>query len=250
MARAELEPAVTIRFIRWSGILGGRASQGSPRAQRAALATCALLTRLVFLVIARVRIGDGDVRPVAGRGVIIASNHRSLLDFFVATIAFRQWGVYPHTFSRGDFFARPVLGRALRLVGAIPAGRGRGAAVTLKQARDVLRGGGVITIAPEGRIVAAAQRPGGLGQLRGGIGVMGSRHGTPILLAAIRNTDTAWPPGRRIPPLHLPWNRPMITVSLTWLDVQAGTRPSEVTRRVAEGLRELLVTAEPMPERL
>ena len=211
---------------------------------RAALAMCAWLTRLVFLVMARVSVAHADVRPVAGRGTIIATNHRSMLDFFVVNIACRQWGVSPHTFARGDFFTRPVLGRALRLVGAIPAGRGRGAAVTLEQARDVLRSGGVIAIAPEGRIVAAAQRPSGLGELRGGLGVMSSRHGTPVLLAAIANADKVWPVGRRTPRLCLPWNRPAITVSATWLEVQTGTPPSDVTGQVAAGLRELLATAE------
>lgn len=243
-APPESEPAVTHRLTRPPGTSKGRATQRSPRTQRGALVVAALLTRLAFLLIAKVRIGDADVRPLAGRGVIIASNHRSLLDFFVATIAFRQWGVCPHTFARGDFFARPVLGRALRLVGAIPAGCGRDPFATLSQAREVLHSGGVITITPEGQIVAPEERPGELGKLKGGIGVMSSRHGTPILLAAIENTDLAWPLDRRTPRLHLPWNRPTITVSVTWLEVQAGTPPSDVTESVAQGLRELLGAAE------
>jgi 1-acyl-sn-glycerol-3-phosphate acyltransferase len=214
---------------------------------RAGLATSALLTRAAFLVIARVRIDDAEVRPTPGRGAIIAINHRSMLDFFVGTIAFRQWGVYPRTFARGDFFTRPVLGVALRLVGAIPAGRGRGAAVTFRLARDVLCSGGVVAIAPEGRVVAPAERPAGLGELKGGVGVMSSRRGTPILLAAIQNTDVAWPLGRRAPRVHLPWNRPTITVSVARLEVQPGTPPAVVTEHVAEGLRDLLGTA-PQPQ--
>ncbi|HEY5178409.1 MAG TPA: lysophospholipid acyltransferase family protein [Dermatophilaceae bacterium] len=244
-APAESEPAVTHRFTRPPGTSKDRATQGSSRTQRAALVIAALLTRLAFLLIAKVRIGDADVRPVAGRGVIIASNHRSLLDFFVATIAFRQWAVYPHTFARADFFARPVLGRALRLVGAIPAGCGRDASVTLSQACEVLHSGGVITITPEGEMLAPEERTGELGKLRGGIGVMSSRHGTPILLGALKNTDKAWPLDRRTPLLHLPWNRPTITAFVTWLEVQAGTPPADVTQRVDQGLRALLETAEP-----
>lgn len=218
-----------------------RASDG---AHRATLATVAVLVRLAFLVIAKLKISDADVRPAAGHGLIVAINHRSMLDILVATIACQQWGLSPHTLARGDFFARPVLGRALTLLGAIPAGRGRGAAVTLTKAREILHGGGAIIIAPEGRIVAADERPDGLGELRGGIGVMSSRHGTPILLTAIRNTDTAWPVGRRTPVLCLPWNRPTITVAVTWMEVPAGTPPSSVTGQVAEGLRTILGTAE------
>ena len=131
------------------------------------------------------------------------------------------------------------------MVGAIPAGCGRDPSVTLRQAREVLSSGGVITITPEGQMLAPEERPGGLGKLKGGIGVMSSRHGTPILLAALTNTDKAWPLDRRTPLLHLPWNRPKITASVTWLEVQAGTPPAEVTERVAQGLRALLETAEP-----
>jgi 1-acyl-sn-glycerol-3-phosphate acyltransferase len=223
---------------------GYRAALGGVCTRRAAISICALLTRLVFLVIAELRIDDVDIVPDADRGVIIASNHRSLLDFFVGTVAFRQCGVYPLTFVRADFFARPVLGRALRLVGAIPAGHGRSASSTLKEACEVLGIGGIITIAPDGRVVPPEQRPSGLGKLRGGVGIMSSRYGTPILLAAMRNTDKAWPPNRRTPILRLPWNRPKITVSFTWLSVQAGATPANVTRQVTNGLRTLLEIAE------
>lgn len=216
------------------------ATHESPRVRRAALALCALITRLVFVVVAKVRIDNADIRPLTDRGVIIATNHRSVLDFFVGSIAFRQWGVCPRTFARGDFFARPILGRALRLVGAIHAGCGRSAAATIREASEVLHNGGVVVIAPEGRIVAPVQRSRELGDLRSGVGVLSSRYGTPVLLTAIKNTDKAWPLGHRVPQLHLPWNRPTITVSVTRLEVQAGTPRSDVTERVAEGLRELL----------
>ena len=217
------------------------------RTHRASLAACALLTRAVFLVVAKVQVDGAEVRPVAGRGAIIAINHRSMLDFFVGTVAFRQWAVHPHTLARGDFFTRPVLGPALRSVGGIPAGGGHGAAATFALVGEVLHGGGVIAIAPEGRAVAPEQRPAGLGAVRGGVGVMSSQFGTPILLAAITNTDLAWPLGRRAPRVHLPCNRPTITVSVTRLEVQPGTPPAVVTERVAEGLRDLLGTA-PQPQ--
>ncbi|MHB8190546.1 MAG: lysophospholipid acyltransferase family protein [Ferrimicrobium sp.] len=217
---------------------------GGAHTYRVALAMCAVFTRLALLVIAKVKIDDVEIKSVAGRGAVIASNHRSLLDFFVGTVAFRKWGVYPHAFARGDFFAWPILGRALRLIGAIPAGHGRSATVTLKRAREILHGGGVITIAPEGRVVPLEQRPSGLGEMKGGIGIMSSLYATPILLAAIENTDKAWPLGRRTPVLHLPWNRPTITVTTTWLKVQAGMTPPDITTQVAQGLKTLLGIAE------
>jgi len=227
-------------ITRRSRSFGDRAARGGTRTQRTALVICALLTHLVFLVVAKLRIGDIDLHPAESRGAIFASNHRSMLDFFVGTIVFRQLGVYPHTFVRGDFFARPILGRALKLVGAIPAAGGRSAIVTLKEAHKVLRNGGIITLAPEGRVVPPEERPNGLGKLKRGIGVISSQYGTPILLAAMKNTDKAWPANRRTPVLHLPWNRPTITVSVTWLKVQAGATPSNITEQVARELSTLL----------
>ncbi len=221
-----------------------RVAQQASATHRAAFATCALVTRLGLLVIAKVKVGPAQVQVADGLGVIIAMNHRSMLDFFVSTLACRQWGVYPHTVMRGDFFTWPVLGRALRLIGAIPAGRGRGAAATLRDVHEVLHHGGAVTIAPEGRIVTPQHRVDGLGELRGGIGAMSSPHGTPILLTAMRNTDTAWPLGRRTPVLHLPWNRPTITVTATWMVVETGAPPSDVTRQVAGELRALLRIAD------
>ncbi len=210
------------------------------RAHRAALAICSTLAPIAFLVIARVDIDEANLESFKGRGVIIASNHRSLLDFFVGAVAFRRWGMYPRTFVRGDFFDRPLLGQALRLVGAIPAGHGRSAVVALKRAHQILHDGGVITIAPEGRIVPLSQRPSGLGELERGVGIMSARYATPILLAAIKNTDQAWPLGRRTPMLHLPWNRPTITVATRLLDVQVGMTSTEITAKVAQGLSSLL----------
>ena len=206
---------------------------------RTALWLCARLTRLAFLVIAKVRVGEVDLRRIGGRGAIIASNHRSLLDFFVATVVFREWGLCPRTLVRSDLFTRPWLGRALRLVGAIPAGRGRGLAVTIGEAAEVLRQGGVVAMAPEGRVRASGQSE-ELGDLRSGVGILGSRCGTPILVAALVNTDVAWPLDRRTPVLHLPWNRPTVTVSVRWLEVPVGAPPSEVTSQVAHALRELV----------
>lgn len=69
---------------------------------------------------------------------------------------------------------------------------------------------------------------------------MSSRYATPILLAVVKNTDEAWPVGRRVPMLHLPWNRPTITVVATLLIVQVGMSSSEINLQLAHGLNSLL----------
>lgn len=218
----------------------GHIARESAYAQRAGLALGGLLARLIFLVVAKVKVGHVDIHPAVGRGAVIAFNHRSMLDYLVCSIAFQRWGVHPHFFARGDLFARPVVGPFLRLIRAIPAGHGPGTTVTVDTAIDILRRGGVVALPPEGKVVDAAGRVGEVGTIRAGTGVMTSRAGTPILLLAIRNSDVAWPPGRRVPVVRPPWARPTISVSVAWLEVPTGTAPVNVTRRVADGLRELL----------
>jgi hypothetical protein len=60
-------------------------------------------------------------------------------------------------------------------------------------------------------------------------------------------TPSGWPcdsqcvnRSRGRPMVRPPWVRPTITVSVAWVEVPTGTAPTDVTRRVADGLRELL----------
>jgi 1-acyl-sn-glycerol-3-phosphate acyltransferase len=227
--------------------------------------TCALTQRaanLAFTTVVRTTVpfvakvsatgagsGRGDGRG-DGRGTLVVLNHRSPIDFPVAAVACRRWRLSPAALSRADFFDRPLAGPGLRLLGAIPAGVRHSPAATLDAAGRVLRAGGAVAIAPEGRIVTDAQRPDGLGRFEPGVGVLVSRFHPHILLVALTGTDAAWPPHHRLPALRPPWKRPSVEIATRWLDLPADTTPSEATARVHAELQALLTPFAPGPSRI
>jgi 1-acyl-sn-glycerol-3-phosphate acyltransferase len=152
---------------------------GSSRVQKLALHFCAGVVRLLMRPIARIEIPDLAVQPQAGEGLIIAANHRSMLDMFVGLITFSKWKLYPHMLVRGDLCHLPIIGWLLRKLGAIPAGRGHS---SVRHAKSLLNQGRVLVLTPEGRIVSQEERIRGVGELKPGIGYLSAAHGTPILL--------------------------------------------------------------------
>lgn len=204
----------------------------------------ALLVRVAMFPVARIDIEDARIEPQAGTGVIIAANHRSMLDFFVGILAYATWGVTPHVFMRGDLLTIPLAGRLLRSAGALPGGSAYGAA-SVRAAREVLRQGEILAMTPEGRIPPEDQRPDGLAEFKNGIGYFVSRFGSPILLCAMVGTDLAWPRGRRLPRLHLiPSRRPTILVRVSWLPIERGTSREDTITAARAGLHGLLMSTE------
>jgi 1-acyl-sn-glycerol-3-phosphate acyltransferase len=203
-----------------------------------AFTVCARLAKLALIPIARLSIPELVPLPDQKQGFIVAANHRSMLDIFVAIQAFHKWQIYPHVFIRGDYFRLPVVGRLLHLLGALPAGRGESA---IDLAKELLRSGGILAIAPEGRIPKPTERIGQVARFKAGVGHLASPDATPILLLAILNTDACWQLGRKFPRIHLlPAKRPYVQFSTAWLAVQPGQRGLIITKNVREGLSRIL----------
>jgi 1-acyl-sn-glycerol-3-phosphate acyltransferase len=227
------------------GMVIGRAAgcrtkkaQNIPLAQRVLLASCAILVRSLLFPVARLEIPEMAIGPEPRAGLIIAANHRSMLDMFVGMIVFRKWKIYPNMLVRGDFCQMPVIGRLLRSLGAVPAGRGHS---PLRLAQGLLACGGTLVITPEGRIVRPEERVDGLGNLRPGVGYIAAAHGTPILLVAMVNTDACWPLGARFPRVRLLFgNRPIIRLSAEMIRVEPGGNTRQVVDEVRSGLSRLL----------
>lgn len=204
-----------------------------------ALHLCAGAIRMLMYPIARMEIPDLTVRPQAGKGLIIAANHRSMLDIFVGLITFSRWHLYPHMLVRGDICRLPVIGRLLRELGGIPAGRGHSC---ISDVKSLLNNGRALAFTPEGRIVPPEERVDGLGELKPGIGHLAGAHGTPILLVAMTNTDSCWPLGKRLPRFRLFTlsKRPVIRIVTQMMTVEAGADTRQTVQAVRYGLSGLL----------
>jgi 1-acyl-sn-glycerol-3-phosphate acyltransferase len=199
-----------------------------------------LVAQVLLLPVARVSAERPTALVERHEGVILASNHRSMLDFFAYLIIMRHWKIQPRILVRADFVRDRWTRVPLRLIGAIPAGPGTGGTV-LAQGTSVLRTGGVIGLMPEGRIPSPADRVHGLAHLHRGVGELAGRTGCPILLCAITNTDLAWPRDGRLPRMHLlPTRRPHVRVATDWIPGDPDRPVEETLDLVRSGLSGLL----------
>ncbi|MEP7273053.1 MAG: lysophospholipid acyltransferase family protein [Acidobacteriota bacterium] len=130
--------------------------------------------------------------PLEG-AVIIAGNHPSYLDPVLVmlpvkrTIKFMAWDA---------LFRVPVLGRAIRALGAFPVDlrKGKGEAAFL-EARRILTEGNALGIFPEGQ----RSERGPMGDLKTGTARLAIETGAPIIPVTIGGAFRAWPKWKLLP---------------------------------------------------
>lgn len=101
---------------------------------------------VMFRTLWRMRVYGTQNLPKSGP-VIIASNHISYMDPPVLGSACPRRIQY---MAKQELFAIPLLGRAIRAVGAYPVDRHGSAKAAIKRSLEVLKEGGAIGIYPEG----------------------------------------------------------------------------------------------------
>lgn len=115
--------------------------------------------------------------------LIIACNHRAYLDPPIL-------GAYSpreiRYMAKRELFEIPLLGPTIRAVGAYPVDREGSAMAAIKRSLEVLKTGGCIGIFPEG-----GRNADGSKEARGGVALLASLSGAPVVPAAIVGTDRA-----------------------------------------------------------
>ncbi len=139
-----------------------------------------ILLRLWF----RVRIYDRELIPASGPA-IIAPNHKNFFDVFFVGMATRRRLRY---MAKIELFKGPV-GWLLLRVGAFPVRRGDADSEAIETAVQILAGGGLVVMFPEGTRV---EQPDALGFPHHGAGRLALQSGAPIILAAIMGTSHLW----------------------------------------------------------
>lgn len=154
-----------------------------------------------------------DAKAFDSEPALLAANHRSLLDVFVALICCYRLG-RPTRFIVGRvFFKRPGLGQFLRAIGCIEGGKGSGAD---KVSIAAIQSGTTCAIMPEGKI--ADMEPGRiLGPLMPGVSEIWAQTGCPFHAVGISGAQQIWKAGKNLP--HRPHlrvaNRPVVHVRVT-----------------------------------
>lgn len=146
-------------------------------------AVAAVLFRPLFLV----RRAAGSRRLPRG-GVILCPNHQSYLDpAFVQLVVDRRL-----TFvMTDDFYSARGARWFFRLVGALPVGRGRLAARTVRRAAALLRKGAALVVFPEGRLSTTGE----LVRPQRGVAILARRGRASVVPVAIEGSIRAWPKG-------------------------------------------------------
>lgn len=157
------------------------------------------LLRLAF----HVRFVDEHNLPSGGG--VIAPNHISSLDPLIVAILPARKGRMLHFFSGTEFFARPVVGHALRAWQQIPLERGANDQVAMQKAIDIAESGELVGLFPEGKISNAPDLLRG----RRGAARIAVGSGTPLIPVGIWGTQVRWPGGNFT--FRRPW-RPHVVV--------------------------------------
>jgi 1-acyl-sn-glycerol-3-phosphate acyltransferase len=120
-------------------------------------------------------------------GLIVAANHQSYGDPFWLAIPIKR----PIRFlAWSEAFSWPVIGKAIRLLGAWPLYVSGSDPAAIRRSLTWLREGGVVVIFPEG---GRGQVNGSMIHMKAGAVRMALEAGVPILPVTIRGANRVWP---------------------------------------------------------
>ena len=152
----------------------------------------ALLTPLLR-VLFRVQV-EGRANLPARGPIIVAMNHRSFMDSIFLPLMVRRRVTFV---AKAEYFDDPKTAWFFRAVGQIPIRREGGDASerALASAMDVLEGGGIFAIYPEG----TRTRDGYLHRGHTGVARLALRAGVPIVPVGLIGTDEIQPTDKKLP---------------------------------------------------
>lgn len=133
--------------------------------------------------------GQGHI-PGTG-GVILAANHRSLLDPIVMGIASPR-----HLYFLGKTeLAVGLFGRLLQAVGMVPVDRGKADREAIGRIAALLAQGQVVGVFPEG----TRSVDGSLYRFRSGVARLAAQTQVPVVPVGLIGTGEIWPRGQTLP---------------------------------------------------
>ena len=154
-------------------------------------------------VLAHVTVTGVEHMP-RGVGVLLVSNHLTLMDPFIISMCFKR---ELHYMAKVELYRNPLLAWLLAHLNAFPVRRGEADRTALRRAEELLRSGRVVGLFPEGhRARDAAVQPS-----KGGIALLARRSNVPILPVAVTGTQYLLP---KALPRWRPWRRPAVTVTV------------------------------------
>jgi 1-acyl-sn-glycerol-3-phosphate acyltransferase len=150
---------------------------------------CQLLVRVFASVVFDLKVYGVRNIPRSG-GVLIVSNHQSLLDPPLLGARLPRPMSY---MAKSELFRNEAFAWLIRRLGAFPVKQGAGDVGAIKETVNRLQEGRVLNIFPEG----SRTESGEVLPMQPGVGLVVRRAGVPIVPAAICGSYEAWPKGSR-----------------------------------------------------
>ena len=184
----------------------------------------------VVRVLFRLRADGLENLPRDG-GFVLAANHISNLD--PCAIGIKLWpGRRLRWMAKAELF-NPVTSRILRAGGAFPVRRGEHDQAAVEKAIDVVRGGDVLVMFPEGTRREKGLRKKFQPRPHTGAARIALAAGAPLVPAAIRGTDRL----TRLGPLRVVYGRPLDLGDLRDRDPKEAAELA--TERLMSAIRDL-----------
>jgi 1-acyl-sn-glycerol-3-phosphate acyltransferase len=150
---------------------------------------CQLLVRVFASVVFDLKVYGIRNIPRTG-GVLIVSNHQSLLDPPLLGARMPRPMSY---MAKSELFKHKAFAWLIRRLGAFPVKQGAGDVGAIKETVNRLQEGRVLNIFPEG----SRTENGEVLPMQPGVGLVVRRAGVPIVPAAICGSYEAWPKGSK-----------------------------------------------------
>jgi 1-acyl-sn-glycerol-3-phosphate acyltransferase len=171
---------------------------------------CIRVLDLGLRLLGAVRVRGGEHVPRTG-AALLAANHVSHLDPVVLLLVAHRCGRKVRIMGVQEVHDRPLVGRFVRAGRHIPVVQGSPSRAPLLAAEQALAAGELVLVYPEGTI----PEPGAQVAAKGGVGLLTSRAGVPVVPLRSRGLErgalTGWRPWRRLsatvdvgPPVVLP----------------------------------------------
>lgn len=181
----------------------------------------------------RLRSSGVENLPSSG-GFVLACNHLSALDPW--TIGFPLWPKHRLRWMAKAELFKPVLGFLLLRGGAFPVRRGMGDSTAIRTAIEVVKGGDVLVMFPEGTRRVGGRRKKFQPRPHTGAARIAIAAKAPLVPAAIAGSDRAL----RLGPLRVAYGKPVPLDDVRGL---GSARAAEIgTERLMAGIAELEAT--------
>lgn len=139
-----------------------------------------LICRIILVLLRRWEVRGAENLPASG-GLVLVANHLSYWDPVVVGCVFNR---PVHFMAKWELFKIPLLGSAIRILGAFPVRRDKSDRNAIRTAIRLLQEGRVVGVFPEG----TRSHTGDLLKPHLGAAMLASRAGVPILPVAVSGT--------------------------------------------------------------